>query len=159
MPSRSIKPNAEIIVKRQEPSDTSALVRIPAACSRLSRSNPTTVPRTSARPSRRRMVGNVIMRFYPFFDGLTLYEAAHHAENSYIVSTKVFHYSSYTSVTVLVRGLPYLKMELSNLLAALLSCSRPCSRRSSRPCSRPCSGCALGVSLSALHLYDLPPLV
>ena len=75
------------------------------------------------------------MRFYPFFDGLTLYEAAHHAENSYIVSTKVFHYSSYTSVTVLVRGLPYLKMELSNLLAALLSCSRPCSG----PCSRPCS--------------------
>src|SRR6266566_5123123 len=151
MPSRSIKPNAEIIVKRQEPSDTSALVRIPAACSRLSRSNPTTVPRSSARPSRRRMVGNVIMRFYPFFDGLTLYEAAHHAENSYIVSTKVFHYSSYTSVTVLVRGMPYLQMELSNLLASLLLCSRPCSR--------PCSGHALGVSLSALHLYDLPPLV
>src|SRR5581483_818298 len=48
----SWKPNAEMIVKSAEPSETSRCVRTPASRSRISRSKPTAAPRNAA--SRRR---------------------------------------------------------------------------------------------------------
>src|SRR5947199_2402554 len=57
-----------MMVKRQEPRDTKALVRMPAACSRLSRSNPISAPRNTARPSRRSMVRNEYISLFPVVD-------------------------------------------------------------------------------------------
>ncbi len=52
VPSTSLKPKAETIMIRQEPTQTSMCVRRPAAQRSRSRSSPITLPASAARASR-----------------------------------------------------------------------------------------------------------
>jgi hypothetical protein len=80
---KSRKPKAETMVKRQEPRDTRALVRMPAACSRLSRSNPISAPRNTARPSRRSMIRNEYISLFPVLN------ASHHLGGACCLSPSI----------------------------------------------------------------------